>query len=253
MSILENQSLPRLSIVIPAYNEEERISQTVHSIAEYLASQSYSYELVISDDGSTDATSAMCAELGREYPWISTLASSRNFGKGHAVRLGVLEAKGEYILVSDADLATPIEELDGFWGDIEGGADIVIASRPLRGSHLLTRQPLYREIAGRTLNLLIRMLAVRGIHDTQCGFKLFRADAARGIFPLCTLNGFGFDIEVLHIAQRLGLRIVEAPVRWRHRPGSKVRLLRDGLSMLADIIRVRSRHTRLAESPSDET
>lgn len=237
--------MPYLSIVIPAYNEAKRIAASLDKIADYLSAQKYTYEALVVDDGSTDGTAEVCRAIASSHPWLEVLRYLVNRGKGHAVRAGVLAVGGEHVLICDADLATPIEELDGFWRFFEEGADIVIASRPLRESHLVKRQPLYREFAGRFFNLLVRAVAVRGIHDTQCGFKLFRGEAARAIFPLCSLSDFGFDIEVLHVAQRLGFRIREAPVHWYHRPGSKVRLLRDGLRMLLDLFRIRLRHHNL--------
>ena len=237
--------MPYLSIVIPAYNEAKRIAASLDKIADYLSAQKYTYEALVVDDGSTDGTAEVCRAIASSHPWLEVLRYPVNRGKGHAVRAGVLAVGGEHVLICDADLATPIEELDGFWRFFEEGADIVIASRPLRESHLVKRQPLYREFAGRVFNLLVRAVAVRGIHDTQCGFKLFRGEAARAIFPLCSLNDFGFDIEVLHVAQRIGFRIREAPVHWHHRPGSKVRLLRDGLRMLLDLFRIRLRHRDL--------
>jgi len=237
--------IPYLSIVIPAYNEAKRIAPSLDKIADYLSAQKYTYEALVVDDGSTDGTAEVCRAIASSHPWLEVLRYPVNRGKGHAVRAGVLAVGGEHVLICDADLATPIEELDGFWRFFEEGADIVIASRPLRGSHLVKQQPLYRKFAGRFFNLLVRAVAVHGIHDTQCGFKLFRRKAARTIFPLCSLNDFGFDIEVLHVAQRIGFRIREAPVHWYHRPGSKVRLLRDGLRMLLDLFRIHLRHRDL--------
>lgn len=243
---MQNES-SHLSVVIPAYNEEQRIGASLEKIVDYLAQQTYSYEILVVEDGSTDGTLKLCRTFSAKYPRLRALHHETNHGKGCAVRNGMLAAEGEYILFCDADLATPIEELDGFWPHMEQGADIVIASRALRSSHLEKRQPIYREMAGRTFNLAVRALAVRGIHDTQCGFKLFKRDAARSVFSLCMLDDFGFDFEVLHIAQRLGFRIHEAPVHWYHRPGSKVKLLRDGFRMLADLIRIRLRHRGLTK------
>jgi len=244
---METQKPPRLSIVIPAYNEEERIGSSLARIVQYLVSQSFTWEIVLVDDGSTDQTAAVARRVSAELGCgcLQIVQHAPNRGKGYAVREGMLRAAGGYVLMCDADLATPIEELAGFWRFVEEGYDIVIASRPLPQSQLLARQPLYRELGGRTLNLLIRALAVPGIRDTQCGFKLFRREAVQRIFPICTLDGFGFDIEVLHIAQKFGLRIREVPVRWYHLPGSKVRPFRDGFRMLADIYRVHRRHRRL--------
>lgn len=245
--------VPYLSIVIPAYNEEARITESLNEIADYLSSKDYTYEVVVTDDGSTDRTLEICREFAADHPWLRVIPCETNRGKGYAVRTGVVSATGEHVLLCDADLATPMEELDGFWRCVQDGADIVIASRPLRESHLVKRQPLHRELAGRAFNLAVRMLAVRGIHDTQCGFKLFSREAAQTIFPVCTLNGFSFDIEVLHIAQRLGLHIREVGVHWYHRPGSKVRLLRDGTRMVRDLLKIRLRHLDLHKDARNES
>lgn len=254
MNTTQNEtSIPHLSIVIPAYNEESRIVESLEGIASYLSGQPYTYEVLVVDDGSTDRTLEICQAFASMHPWLKILHQPVNHGKGFAVRTGVLSAAGENVLVCDADLATPIEELDGFWRFQKEGAEIVIASRPLRESHLVKRQPFYREFAGRAFNLAVRAMAVHGIHDTQCGFKLFSREAAQSIFPLCSLRGFGFDIEVLHVAQRLGFRIKEAGVHWYHKPGSKISLLRDGLRMLLDLFRIRLRHRSLSRRACNET
>jgi dolichyl-phosphate beta-glucosyltransferase len=244
-SVSDNPSAPRLSIVIPAYNEEDRLRDSLVQIADYLSRQPYTYDAIVSDDGSKDTTVNLAESFASDHPWLRTIQHPDNHGKGMAVRRGMLEASGDYILMCDADLATPIEELDGFWRHIEEGADIVIASRPLRGSHLVRRQPIYREMAGRMLNLLVRMAAVPGIRDTQCGFKLFRGDVAHRLFSMSVREGWDFDIEILYLARRLGYRIVEVPVHWYHREGSKVNFLRDGIRMVIGLFRIRSRHVRI--------
>lgn len=243
---------PYLSVVIPAYNEEARITDTLLHVVEYLDAQPYTFEVLVVDDGSTDNTLSAVQKFAETRPSVRVIHYKPNRGKGYAVRVGVLAAEGEYILFADADLATPIEELGAFWEHISAGVDVVIASRPLKESRLVQRQPFYREWAGRAFNHVVRIFAVRGIHDTQCGFKLFRRDVAREVFSRCTLEGFSFDIEVLHLAQRLGYLIVEAPVHWYHREGSKVKLLHDGLKMLVDIIRLRWRHRRLNRCSCNE-
>ena len=243
MSISQNDSeTPYLSIVVPAYNEEHRIAESLKKLAEFLEEKDYTYEVIISDDGSTDRTVEICRDFAADRPWMRVLHCGVNHGKGYAVRMGMLDAVGTHVLFCDADIATPMEELDAFWKYLDDGADVVIASRPLKESHLVKRQPLHREIAGRLFNSAVRIMAVRGIHDTQCGFKLFTREAARTIFPLCTLNGFSFDIEVLHIARRLGYRIKEKGVYWYHQPGSKVSFLRDGVRMVCDLAKIRLRH-----------
>ncbi len=244
-SILDKSSTPHLSIVIPAYNEEDRLHDSLVQLEDYLTRQPYAFEVIVSDDGSTDSTLALAESFASNHPWLKTLHHADNHGKGAAVRRGVLDATGDYILMCDADMATPIEELDGFWKHIEAGADVVIASRPLKGSHLVRRQPIYREIAGRMFNLAVQAIAVPGIHDTQCGFKLFRREAAHTLFSISVHEGWDFDIEILYLARRLGYRIAEVPVHWYHRDGSKVSMLRDGLRMLAGLVAIRLQHIRV--------
>ena len=248
----ETGNPPRLTVVIPAYNEEKRILDTLGRVHDHLASQDYTSEILVVDDGSIDDTLHVVQGFADEHSSVRTLHHEPNRGKGYAVRAGVLSARGENVLICDADLATPIEELDSFWKHLSAGADIVIASRALADSRLVQRQPPYREFAGRMFNFLVQVLAVPGIHDTQCGFKLVRGEVGRHVFALCTLNGFSFDIEMLHIALRLGYRIAEVPVAWYHRPGSKVRMLRDGPAMLMDLLRMRVRHARVKRSTCSE-
>lgn len=241
----DNTNTPYLSVVIPAYNEEARLPGTLDKIISYLDNLGCSYEILIVNDGSSDGTSELCRRFISNQENARALHHNRNLGKGAAVRTGVMDAQGRYILVCDADLSTPIDEYEGFQRRLNEDADIVIASRGLGESTIVKHQPIYREMAGKTFNLFVRMVAVRGIHDTQCGFKLFVREVAHDIFSRCSISGFGFDMEVLHVAQRLGYRIVELPVHWHHVPGSKVRLFRDGLSMVADLAYIRLRHCRL--------
>lgn len=246
---LDNSSSPHLSIVIPAYNEEKRLHDTLIQIADYLSRQSYAYEVIVSDDGSTDSTLSLAESFASDHPWLKVIHHPDNHGKGAAVQRGMLEAAGEYVLMCDADLATPIEELDGFRKYMEAGADVVIASRPLRESQLVRRQPIYREMAGRAFNLAVQIMAVPGIHDTQCGFKFFTREAAQQLFSMSVRQGWDFDIEILFLARRFGYRIAEVPVHWYHRDGSKVHMLRDGMRMLAGIAVIRMQH-RKAKGPA---
>ena len=229
----------RLSVVIPAYNEETRIVSTLERVVAYLDTHWQPYEVLVVSDGSTDRTEALVQAFAQNHPQVRLLAYLLNRGKGHAVRYGMVRAQGRWVLFSDADLATPIEELEKLAHALESGVAIAIGSRPLRESQLIVRQPFYREWAGRAFNKVVQLLAVRGIHDTQCGFKLFTHEAVQAIFPLCRLGGFSFDFEVLFYAQRLGYPIAEVPVCWMHQEGSKVRLLRDGLRMLRDLVWLR--------------
>lgn len=228
-----------LSVVIPAYNEQDRIESTLERVAEYLNAQGYSYEVLVVSDGSSDKTETIAAHFASRHPQFQLLSYRPNRGKGHAVRYGMMRAQGEYLLFSDADLAAPIEELEKLFPFVESEYEIAIGSRPLKESNLVVRQPFYREWLGRAFNKAVQLLAVKGIHDTQCGFKLFKRDAAHQIFGLCQLNGFSFDFEVLYLARRLGYKIAEVPIKWMHQPGSKVRLLRDGPRMLRDLVWLR--------------
>lgn len=229
---------PYLSVVIPAYNEEVRLATSLPVVLEYLKQQPYTWEIVVVDDGSADATGAVAQRVGKDFP-VRVLRNEPNRGKGYSIRRGLLEAHGEYRLFSDADLSTPIEELGKFWPFVKDGYSVVIGSRALPDSQLKVRQKFYREFMGRVFNMLVRLLLVGGIHDTQCGFKLFTADAAQAIFPKQTLTGFSFDVEVLVLARKLGFRIKEAPVQWFNSPASKVSAWYDSARMFLDLLRLR--------------
>lgn len=220
-----------VSVVIPAWNEEKRIGKTMQMIRNYFEQKGIAYEIVVPDDGSTDKTREVAKRNGR-----AEVIPLTHRGKGHAVREGVKRASGEFILVTDADLSTPIEEFDHLKAV---GADVAIGSRALPGATFGARQPRYREIGGRILNAFIRLTVLPGIKDTQCGFKLFRAASAKEIFRRTTIDGFGFDIEALFIARTLGYRISEIPIRWSNDDRTKVRPFRNGITMLADLIRIR--------------
>ena len=238
---------PLLSVVVPAYNEAERIGASLTRIAEYFQAQPYDFEVLIVDDGSADATKAMALAFAETHPQFRLLSYDVNRGKGHAVRYGMLRAAGQRVLFCDADLATPIEEVEKLIAALDAGADIAIGSRDVKGSQLLKRQSLLREMGGRAFNQIAQALAVPGIHDTQCGFKLFTQSAAQRIFSLCQVDHFAFDVEVLYLAVKvLGLRVAEIPVRWAHQEGSKVRFFRDAIRMVKTLFRIRA--TRYAAS-----
>ncbi|MBC8104188.1 MAG: glycosyltransferase family 2 protein [Cytophagales bacterium] len=250
---------PALSVVIPAYNEAARLVRTLEATAAYLETRQGSYEILIVDDGSRDATARTAAEwIARQHLQLGTarvLSYEPNRGKGHAVRYGILRAVGEKILFMDADLATPIEEivkLEGALKEMRDGLPIQVAigSRDVTNSQLLVRQPLYREAAGRLFNKAVQILATPGIHDTQCGFKLLTREAAQAIFSRCTLDGFSFDVEAIYLARRLGYAVAEVPVRWAHQEGAaafatKGAYLRHGLRMIRDILHIRQTHRGL--------
>jgi glycosyltransferase involved in cell wall biosynthesis len=211
-----------ISIIIPAFNEEKRLPSTLATIRGYLATGAWEFsEIVVVDDGSSDGTAAVAASAGARV-----LRNPGNRGKGYSVRHGILEAQGEWALFSDADLSAPIEELETLWSAAErDGAACAIGSRALDRSLIGAHQSPFREQMGRVFNLLMRLETGLPFHDTQCGFKLFETAAARRIFGCQRLDGFGFDVEVLYIARRLGYRTVEVPVRWNDAPGTKVSML----------------------------
>ena len=229
----------RLSVVIPAFNEERRIGPTLERISAYLAAQPYAAEVVVVDDGSTDLTVPRAEAALRGGPPFRILSRAVNRGKGVAVKDGVLAAAGEFILVTDADLSTPVEELEKFWRELEAGADVVIGSRALPGSDIRARQTVVRETMGKTFNLLVRLFVLRGYRDTQCGFKAFRREAAMDIFSRLQTAGFGFDVELLVLARKAGYRIAELPVVWCNFAPSRVRIVRGSLEMLRDLWRIR--------------
>jgi dolichyl-phosphate beta-glucosyltransferase len=207
-------------------------------MARYFDSQPYTYELLVVDDGSTDRTREVAREAA-PCRSLCVLHYDGNRGKGHAVRFGMLHASGSYVLFSDADLATPIEEVEPLFRAIEAGADIAIGSRDVPGSKLIKRQSLFREMGGKLFNRCVQMIAVPGIHDTQCGFKLFASAASASIFSRCQIDNFSFDVEVLYLARLLGYKVAEVPVRWAHQEGSKVVFRRDAPRMLKTLVRIR--------------
>jgi glycosyltransferase involved in cell wall biosynthesis len=231
-------SEPFLSVVIPAYNEAERIRATVEQVQRYASSKPFPVELMVVDDGSTDRT----LEIVAQFPEVRVARNERNRGKGFTVRHGVLEARGQLILFSDADLSTPIEEADKLLAAIDSArADAAIGSRALQRELIGVHQPLFREFAGRAFNLLVRLFTGLKLRDTQCGFKLFRRDSTRRAFELQRAEGFGFDPELLFLIERQGGKVVEVPVRWNDNPATKVRLLRDALRMFLDLLALRWR------------
>jgi dolichyl-phosphate beta-glucosyltransferase len=228
-----------LSLIIPAYNEEGRIEACLEAVQSYLNGLEKSYEIIIVDDSSTDRT--LDIVKSRADSSIKVISYSPNRGKGYAVRQGMLASDGEYTAFTDVDLSAPIEQLSKLFDAIENGYDIAIGSRAVKGTIIPVHQPLYRELGGKTLNKIIQLLAVPGIKDTQCGFKLFKGDAAREIFTKCIIDGWGFDVEVLYLARKLGYRIKEVPVTWSHMEGSKIHPFQAALRVISDVIYMRLR------------
>lgn len=244
------QTTPALSIVVPAYNEAERIAPTLRAITDYLDRGPSSYEVIVVDDGSRDSTREVVAELAQAHASVTLLALDKNRGKGAAVRAGVLASRGDEVLFSDADLSTPIAELPRLRAALADGADVAIGSRASADSNVVV-QPLLRRIQGRVFHAAVRMLgfaAVTTLRDTQCGFKLFRRSVARALFQDLTISGFAFDVEVLELAHRR-FQIAEVPVAWTHASGSKVRPGIDALGMLADLVRLRAGWLRRGGRP----
>lgn len=235
---------PHLSVVLPMYNEEERITRSLHKLATYFASQDYSYEVVLVDDGSADRSIAVAQGILSEVPTLRVLQSDRNYGKGHAVRTGMLAAKGDFVLFSDADLSTPIEELDKFWPYLNGGYDVVIGSRKMKGAVLERHQPWLREHMGKVFTWMTNRLITRNISDLTCGFKSFTHEAAQEVFSRQALNDWSFDAEIIYIAQRRGLKIKEVPVHWHDERGSKVKFPRDIIRSLQGLMKIRNNSRR---------
>jgi dolichyl-phosphate beta-glucosyltransferase len=233
-----------LTIVIPAYNEERRLPPTLHKIAAFLRRQSYTSEVLVVENGSTDDTTGVTAafiqqEVRADDPFCVDLLHSSP-GKGAAVRHGMLHGQGEYLFICDADLAMPIEEIAKFLPPTlkRGFFDIAIASREAPGAQRID-EPAYRHVMGRVFNLLVRVLAVPGIQDTQCGFKMFTREAMQATFPLQRLDGWSFDVEVLYIARLQHLRLVEIPIRWYYQTDSRVRPVQDTINMVRELLRIR--------------
>jgi dolichyl-phosphate beta-glucosyltransferase len=224
-----------ISIIIPAYNEEKRLPETLAKIERYLKKSPWDFaEIVVVNDGSRDGTAAVAAAAGARV-----LENPGNRGKGYAVRHGMLDAKGDWALLTDADLSAPIDDLDRLWHAVEKEhAQAAIGSRALDRSLIGVHQPVFREVMGRFFNLTMRLITGLPFHDTQCGFKLFETAAAREIFGRQTIDGFGFDVEVLYISQHLGYRTLEVPVHWNDVAGTKVSMTR-GLAAFLDIVSVR--------------
>jgi glycosyltransferase involved in cell wall biosynthesis len=232
-----------LSVVIPAYNEGPRLPSTLERVAQYCAEGVEQAEILVVNDGSRDQTGALARRLAGERSserlQIRVLENPGNRGKGYSVRHGMQEARGEWVLFSDADLSAPIEECEKLFAALGDRYQVAIGSRALDRSLIGVHQSVFRENAGRIFNLCMRLLTGLPFADTQCGFKLFRRDAAREIFRRQRLERFGFDVEVLYLARKLGYRTVEVPVRWNHVEGTKVSMAGDSLQMFVDLWRVR--------------
>jgi glycosyltransferase involved in cell wall biosynthesis len=228
---------PRLSLVIPAYNEQARLPYTLGEIERYVCAERLDCEVIVVDNGSQDATSAVVQQAIHTFPQLRLLRTDRR-GKGVAVRTGLLAALGEVVIFADADLSWSVGDVTRFMEMVDARSPIVIGSREGSGARRIG-EPDYRHLMGRVFNGVVQALAVPGIEDSQCGFKAFSAEAARAIFSRQRIDGFGFDVEVLYVARRLGFGIRVVPLEWEHKQNSRVAPVRDTLRMLSDVARVR--------------
>jgi dolichyl-phosphate beta-glucosyltransferase len=228
---------PYLSIIIPAYNEAARLPASLEQIDAFLRNQTYSAEIIVVENSSTDDTLQLCQAMQQHIKNLIVLHEDKR-GKGWAVRRGMQVAKGEYRFICDADLSMPIEELPRFFPPLLKDARVAIASREAPGAQRFS-EPEYRHIIGRVFNWMVRLIVLPGLQDTQCGFKCFRADVAEQVFPLVGITGWTFDVEALFIARRLGYPIVEIPIPWYYNPHSNISVLRDSLQMGTDLFKIR--------------
>lgn len=231
-------SKPFLSIIIPAHNEAQRLGSTLKQVQEFVQTQNYEIEVLIIENGSTDSTAQLAGNWLARFPQLQ-LISLKEPGKGRAVQKGMLQAKGQYRFMADADLSMPIDEIRKFIPPALNDKAIAISSRELPGAKRIG-EPVQRHWVGRVFNLLVRLLVLPGLHDSQCGFKCFSAEAAENIFPRQALMGWSFDVEVLAIARQLGYEITEVPITWIHHHGSRVKVLHDSWRMARDLWQIRT-------------
>jgi glycosyltransferase involved in cell wall biosynthesis len=227
------------SIVIPAYNESSRLRPTLDSLLRFTQAQKWDVEILVVNDGSADDTAQVVREYGKAHPQVLLLENPGNRGKGFSVRNGMLHARGEICLFTDADLSSPIEEAQKLMAAINQGADVAIGSRWLKSELQTERQPLYRQAFGRIFNMVLRLVLGMRLVDTQCGFKAFRRGAVQRIFPLQKIERWGFDPEILFLARRAGLRVDEVAVVWAHCEGTRLNPFRDGVRMFGEVLRIR--------------
>ena len=230
---------PKFSIVIPAYNEHRRIGETLRRVLDYIHEQRWSAEVVVVNDGSRDDTADIISRFADENPEVRLVNNPGNQGKGFAVRNGMLNAHGQTLLFTDADLSSPLSEAAKLFAALDAGADVAIGSRWLDPSLQFQRQPLKRRIYSRTFNLFLKIVLGLPFRDTQCGFKAFTRNAAEKIFPLQRIKRWGFDPEIIYIARKMKLKVIEVPVVWGHDERSTLHPIKDGMNMGLDTLRVR--------------
>jgi dolichyl-phosphate beta-glucosyltransferase len=230
---------PNYSIVIPAYNESARLGNTLESVLAYIHGQGWNAEVIVVNDGSTDNTTEIVLSFAAKDTALRLVENPGNHGKGYSVRNGMLHARGQVVLFSDADLSSPIEEARKLLEALDAGADIAIGSRWLRAETQTKRQPLHRQIFGRIFNLLLRSTLGLQFRDTQCGFKAFKQPVVKAIFPLQKIERWGFDPEILFLARKFGFKVAEVPVLWGHSGGTRIHPLVDGSRMFVDMLHIR--------------
>jgi len=234
-----NGRRPSYSIIIPAYNEGMRVTATLKRVFSYAAERGWDAEVIVVNDGSRDNTAEIIRGFGEGNARLRLLENPGNRGKGYSVRNGMLHAQGEILLFSDADLSSPIEEAEKLFAALAAGADVAIGSRWLQSDLQTQRQPLHRQLFGRTFNLMLRVTLGLTFKDTQCGFKAFTRRAASAIFPLQQIERWGFDPELLFLANKLGFKVAEVPVAWAHSEGSRLSPVRDGAKMFVEMLKIR--------------
>jgi dolichyl-phosphate beta-glucosyltransferase len=228
---------PFLSIIVPAYNEEDRLPQSLNKILQFIQEQDYISEIILVENGSHDRTLEIARAFSAHFSMIKVFHESQK-GKGLAVKTGMLQAGGDYRFICDVDLSMPVEDINRFLPPAVSDADVAIASREAPGAQRFD-EPEYRHLIGRVFNTLVKLIALPGLQDTQCGFKCFKGDVAERLFPHLTITGWTFDVELLFMARKLGYRIREIPIHWYYHPHSKVHVLRDSLRMSLDLLRIR--------------
>jgi len=231
--------MPKYSIIIPAYNESARLGSTLDRVLDYVSRERWDAEIIVVNDGSRDSTADLVGEYSKNHSGLRLLENPGNRGKGYSVRNGMLNASGELLLFSDADLSSPIEEAPKLFAAIHAGAEVAIGSRWVRPDLQTQRQSLLRQFYGRIFNVALRILLGLNLKDTQCGFKAFTRNAAQKIFPQQKIERWGFDPELLYLARKLKMKIVEVPVAWAHVEGTRISPLRDGLRMFSEVLRIR--------------
>jgi glycosyltransferase involved in cell wall biosynthesis len=230
---------PKYSIVIPAYNESARIGATLESVISCIRRRGWSCEVIVVNDGSKDATADVVQSYAKDAPEVRLVENPGNRGKGYSVKNGLLQARGDIVMFTDADLSAPIEEAERLFAAIDSGADIAIGSRWLKSSRQTHRQPLYRQFFGRCFNIVARHVMGLKFADTQCGFKAFTHQAAQTVFQLMTIERWGFDPEILFIGLLRGFWIIEVPVSWAHDARTRISYIRDGFRMLQELVVIR--------------